>query len=66
MLLAEDPISCFRCVQITQLVNRIIYQNIYSVPAGGGEDAGTEPRGSLREGVLLLHRGGLASFRWVK
>lgn len=46
--------------QIMQLVAQIIQGNIYS--AGAGEQAGA----SLREGVLLLHRGGLASFRWVK
>lgn len=51
-----------------QLVNQIIYENIYSVPAEGNTEACRQPLAShsLREGVLLLHRGGLASFRWVK
>lgn len=49
-----------------QLVGRIIYGNIYSPPAGGSAETEEEPQASLREGVLLLHRGGLASFRWVK
>lgn len=49
-----------------QLVSQIIYGNIYSVPAGGSTETGKEPQASLREGVLFLHRGGLASLRWVK
>lgn len=49
-----------------QLVGQIIYSNIYSAPAGGSAETGKEPQASLREGVLLLHRGGLASCRWVK
>lgn len=54
--------------QIMQLVNQIIYENIYSDPAEGNTKASKQPQTSqsLREGVLLLHRGGLASFRWVK
>lgn len=54
--------------QIMQLVNQIIYGNIYSDPAEGNTKACKQPQvsQSLREGVLLLHRGGLASFRWVK
>ncbi|XP_029689279.1 formin-like protein 13 [Takifugu rubripes] len=52
--------------KITQLVSQIIYGNIYGVPEGGSTDPDKEPQASLREGVLLLHRGGLASFRWVK
>ncbi|XP_034029298.1 formin-like protein 13 [Thalassophryne amazonica] len=56
--------------KIMQLVNQIIYGNIYS--EGEGENAESkspqQPQASqsLREGVLLLHRGGLASFKWVK
>ncbi|XP_068589178.1 uncharacterized protein [Cebidichthys violaceus] len=50
--------------KMIQLVNQIIYGNIYS------DDVETrqQPQASqrLQEGVLLLHRGGLASFRWVK
>ncbi|XP_037627793.1 formin-like protein 13 [Sebastes umbrosus] len=50
--------------KMMRLVNRIIYGNIYS------DDAETpqQPQASqsLREGFLLLHRGGLASFKWVK
>lgn len=54
--------------QMMQLVNQIIYGNIYSDSEEGSADAHQQPRASqsLREGVLLLHRGGLASFRWVK
>lgn len=51
-----------------QLVNQIIYGNIYSDPAEGNAETCKQPQASqnLREGVLLLHRGGLASFKWVK
>ncbi|XP_035501867.1 formin-like protein 6 isoform X2 [Scophthalmus maximus] len=54
--------------KMMQLVNQIIYGNIYSDSEEGSADAHQQPRASqsLREGVLLLHRGGLASFRWVK
>lgn len=54
--------------QIMQLVNQIIYENIYGDPAEGNSKTCKQPLAShsLREGVLLLHRGGLASFRWVK
>ena len=54
--------------QIMQLVNRIIYANIYSDPEECNAETPQQPEASqgLREGVLLLHRGGLASFRWVK
>ncbi|XP_040914790.1 formin-like protein 13 [Toxotes jaculatrix] len=54
--------------KIMQLVNHIIYGNIYSDPNEGNSETRQQPRAtqSLREGVLLLHRGGLASFRWVK
>ncbi|XP_019960825.2 uncharacterized protein [Paralichthys olivaceus] len=54
--------------KMMQLVNRIIYGNIYSDNEEGNAEAHQQPQAalSLREGVLLLHRGGLASFRWVK
>ncbi|KAK1898908.1 Formin-H [Dissostichus eleginoides] len=54
--------------KIMQLVNRIIYANIYSDPEECNAETPQQPEASqsLREGVLLLHRGGLASFRWVK
>ncbi|KAM9785596.1 uncharacterized protein ACB057_013960 [Neosynchiropus ocellatus] len=54
--------------KMMQLVNQIIYGNIYSDSAGGNTESPTQPEvsRSLKEGVLLLHRGGLASFRWVK
>ncbi|KAI3357778.1 hypothetical protein L3Q82_016171, partial [Scortum barcoo] len=54
--------------KIIQLVNQIIYGNIYSDPEGGNAESHQKPPASqsLREGVLLLHRGGLASFKWVK
>lgn len=51
-----------------QLVNQIIYENIYEDPAEGNTRASKLPLAShsVREGVLLLHRGGLASFKWAK
>ncbi|XP_036958856.1 uncharacterized protein LOC119022273 [Acanthopagrus latus] len=54
--------------KIIQLINQIIYGNIYSDPGEGNAETLQQPQASqsLREGVLLLHRGGLASFRWVK
>ncbi|XP_070766720.1 uncharacterized protein [Enoplosus armatus] len=54
--------------KIVQLVNQIIYGNIYNDPEEGNAETRQQPQASqsLREGVLLLHRGGLASFRWVK
>ncbi|XP_053174031.1 uncharacterized protein LOC128357688 [Scomber japonicus] len=54
--------------KMMQLVNQIIYGNIYEAPEEGNEETHQQPQASqsLREGVLLLHRGGLASFRWVK
>ncbi|XP_019721880.1 formin-like protein 13 [Hippocampus comes] len=54
--------------KIMQLVNQIIYRNIYSHAEGGSVGTHQQPQASqtLREGVLMLHRGGLASFRWVK
>ncbi|XP_029574671.1 protein diaphanous homolog 1 [Salmo trutta] len=56
--------------KIMQLVNKIIYRNIYSHPVEGSKDTCVPsllpaPK-SLREGLLFLHRGGLASFKWVK
>ncbi|XP_023122489.1 uncharacterized protein LOC111566228 [Amphiprion ocellaris] len=54
--------------KIMQLVNQIIYGNIYSSAEEHNEETLQLPQASqsLREGVLLLHRGGLASFKWVK
>ncbi|XP_068191975.1 uncharacterized protein [Antennarius striatus] len=51
--------------KMIQLLNQIIHRNIYSDPEEG-QDEEPEASRSLREGVMLLHRGGLASFRWVK
>ena len=66
MSFPADVSFCF--VQIIQLINQIIYGNIYSDPGEGNAETLQQPQASqsLREGVLLLHRGGLASFRWVK
>lgn len=54
--------------RIMQLVNQIIYGNIYSNPEEDNAETHHLPQASqsIREGVLLLHRGGLASFKWVK
>ncbi|XP_058499144.1 uncharacterized protein LOC131468658 isoform X2 [Solea solea] len=54
--------------KMMQLVNQIIYGNIYCDNEEGDADTRQQPQASqsLREGILLLHRGGLASFRWVK
>uniref|UniRef100_A0A3B4ZKG1 Formin-like protein 6 n=1 Tax=Stegastes partitus TaxID=144197 RepID=A0A3B4ZKG1_9TELE len=54
--------------KIMQLVNQIIYGNIYSSLDEDNAETHQLPQASrsLREGVLLLHRGGLASFKWVK
>uniref|UniRef100_A0A8C7ZJJ7 Uncharacterized protein n=1 Tax=Oryzias sinensis TaxID=183150 RepID=A0A8C7ZJJ7_9TELE len=54
--------------KIMQLVNQIIYGNIYNNPEeDDAEVSHSSPESrSLREGTLLLHRGGLASFKWVK
>ncbi|XP_061665725.1 uncharacterized protein LOC133495285 [Syngnathoides biaculeatus] len=54
--------------KMMQLVNQIIYRNIYSHAEGTSAGTHQQPQASqtLREGVLMLHRGGLASFRWVK
>ncbi|KAK7905112.1 hypothetical protein WMY93_017719 [Mugilogobius chulae] len=54
--------------KMMELVNKIIYGNIYTTHKVGSSEsaqASTAPQ-SVREGELLLHRGGLASFRWVK
>lgn len=48
-----------------ELVNKIIYNNIYN--DHGEENAESQEQSqSIREGMLLLHRGGLASFKWMK
>lgn len=54
--------------KMMQLVNEIIYGNIYSNEEEGNAETSEESTASksVREGILLLHRGGLASFRWVK
>lgn len=51
-----------------QLVNRIIYRNIYGDPEETSSDLCQQPQASdsIRKGDLLLHRGGLASFKWVR
>ncbi|MEQ2284502.1 hypothetical protein AMECASPLE_022251 [Ameca splendens] len=54
--------------KMMQLVNQIIHGNIYSDSEDENSESHQEPQASqsLKEGVLLLHRGGLASFKWVK
>ncbi|XP_018546178.1 uncharacterized protein LOC108892814 isoform X2 [Lates calcarifer] len=54
--------------KMMQLVNQIIYGNIYSDHEEGDAETHQQPQASqsLRKGILLLHRGGLASFKWVK
>ncbi|XP_060914068.1 uncharacterized protein LOC132990052 [Labrus mixtus] len=54
--------------KMMELLNKIIYGNIYSDSKEGNAEKSQQPQASqsLRGGVLLLHRGGLASFRWVK
>ncbi|KAM9343539.1 uncharacterized protein KZ484_016015 [Pholidichthys leucotaenia] len=54
--------------KIMQLMNQIIYGNIYKTHESSSTESNQQlqPSQSLREGVLLLHRGGLASFKWVK
>ncbi|KAK6303327.1 hypothetical protein J4Q44_G00257810 [Coregonus suidteri] len=47
-----------------QLVNKIIYRNVYSHPVDYSEHQ-RAPK-SLMEGLLFLQRGGLTSFKWVK
>ncbi|XP_051517827.1 uncharacterized protein LOC127419985 [Myxocyprinus asiaticus] len=54
--------------KIMQLVNQIIYRNIYS-PAVDRSMEMENPHlalESIKEGRLLLQRGGLASFKWKK
>lgn len=50
------------------LVNQIIYSNIYSNPVNGSVERKTSHLSpdNLKEGQLLLQRGGLASFKWKK
>ncbi|CAG6021896.1 unnamed protein product [Menidia menidia] len=54
--------------KMMQLVSQIIYGNIYHDSEEDDAETHRQPSvsHSLREGVLLLHRGGLASFKWVK
>lgn len=54
--------------KMMELVNKIIYGNIYSGPEEGSTETAQQSTASksIREGILLLHRGGLASFRWVR
>uniref|UniRef100_A0A3Q2E124 Formin-like protein 13 n=1 Tax=Cyprinodon variegatus TaxID=28743 RepID=A0A3Q2E124_CYPVA len=54
--------------KMMQLVNQIIHGNIYSGSEDESSESQQEPQAlqSLKTGVLLLHRGGLASFKWVK
>ncbi|XP_035997675.1 formin-like protein 13 [Fundulus heteroclitus] len=54
--------------KMMQLVNQIIHGNIYSGSEGENSESQQESQASqsLKEGALLLHRGGLASFKWVK
>ncbi|XP_029993579.1 formin-like protein 13 [Sphaeramia orbicularis] len=54
--------------KMMQLVNKIIYGNIYKHTEEDNAETSQQPKESkcIREGVLLLHRGGLASFKWVK
>ncbi|XP_030589439.1 formin-like protein 13 [Archocentrus centrarchus] len=54
--------------KMMQLVNKIIYSNIYDNPEEENAESHEPPQASqsIREGMLLLHRGGLASFRWAK
>lgn len=51
-----------------QLVNQIIYRNIYGDPEERISDLCQQPQASdsIQKGDLFLHRGGLASFKWVK
>ncbi|XP_059384383.1 uncharacterized protein LOC132118513 isoform X2 [Carassius carassius] len=57
--------------QIMQLVNQVIFNNIYSLLENvnsvemQNEQLPPTP-GNLKEGLLLLQRGGLASFKWKK
>ncbi|MBN3319555.1 FH13 protein, partial [Atractosteus spatula] len=53
---------------IMQLVNSIIYSNIYDFPIPPNSDTYEQPTTSntIREGPLDLQRGGLASVTWVR
>jgi len=50
------------------LVNQIIYSNIYSPPVNGSVERKSShlPPDNVKEGQLLLQRGGLASFKWKR
>ncbi|KAJ8016946.1 hypothetical protein DPEC_G00012630 [Dallia pectoralis] len=56
--------------KIMQLMNKIIYKNINNTSLEDHEETYElllpEPPISLKEGLLFLQRGGLASFKWVK
>ncbi|KAM6924504.1 uncharacterized protein FYW49_004757 [Xenentodon cancila] len=54
--------------KIMELLNQIIYGNIYNDSEDVNDEQHKQPQASetLREGILLLHCGGLASFKWVK
>ncbi|KAL1250413.1 hypothetical protein QQF64_021418, partial [Cirrhinus molitorella] len=56
--------------QIMELVNQVIYSNIYSPLDNGSVERETlslpPTPDNLKEGHLLLQRGGLASFKWKK
>ncbi|XP_050952739.1 uncharacterized protein LOC127154901 [Labeo rohita] len=56
--------------QIMELVNQVIYSNIYSPLENGSVERETlqlpPTPNNLKEGHLLLQRGGLASFKWKK
>lgn len=68
-MVVKTCLNCFLLLlQIMQLLNQIIYGNIYSGPGNDSTAVNPQPEAlqSLREGVLLLHRGGLASLKWVK
>ncbi|XP_026092321.1 formin-H-like [Carassius auratus] len=56
--------------QIMQLINQIIYSNIYSPLVNGSVETRSSPLpptpDNLKEGQILLQRGGLASFKWKK
>ncbi|KAM9504737.1 uncharacterized protein ACWYII_047463 isoform 3-T4 [Salvelinus alpinus] len=54
--------------KMMQLVNKIVYRNVYSHPVEGSEEKCERPPApkTLMEGLLFLQRGGLASFKWVK
>lgn len=68
ILLCTDVSLWLSHRQIMQLVNQIIYSNIYSFPVETSLDVETPnaPPENLKEGHLLLQRGGLASFKWKR